>query len=44
MINGKNLLDDQVKSYIRTYDYIQKTPTSQGNDYTTGVLLDYPYF
>ena len=26
------------------YHNIQKTATDQGDDYTTGCLLDYPYF
>ena len=29
---------------IRTYDNIWKIATSQGDDYTTGCLLDYVYF
>ena len=32
-----------VKSDIRTYDNIRKIATDQGDDYTTGSLLDYPY-
>ena len=27
-----------------TYDNIQKIATARGDDYTTGCLLDYPYF
>ena len=27
-----------------TYDVIQKITTGQGDDYTTGCLLDYNYF
>ena len=27
-----------------TYDNIRKIATGQGDDYTTGCLLDYPYF
>ena len=27
-----------------TYDRIQKNATGQGDDYTTGCLLDYDYF
>ena len=26
------------------YDNIRKIATDQGDDYTTGCLLDYPYF
>ena len=33
-----------VKSDIRTYDSIRKIATGQGDDYTTGCLLDYNYF
>ena len=29
---------------LRTYDNIQKIATGQGDDYTTGCLLDYLYF
>ena len=29
---------------MRTYDNIRKMTTDQGDDYTTGSLLDYPYF
>ena len=29
---------------MRTYDNIQKIATGQGDDYTTGCLLDYHYF
>ena len=29
---------------MKTYDNITKIATGQGDDYTTGCLLDYPYF
>ena len=29
---------------MRTYDNIRKMTTDQGDDYTTGSLLGYPYF
>ena len=29
---------------MRTYNNIQKIATGQGDDYTTGCLLDYNYF
>ena len=29
---------------MRTYDNIRKIATGQGDDYTTGCLLDYNYF
>ena len=44
MIDGKNFFEQPVKNNIRTYDSIQKTETGQGDDYTTGCLLDYAYF
>ena len=44
MIDGKRLFDQPVKSTVRTYDNIQKIATGQGDDYTTGCLLDYNYF
>ena len=44
MIDGKNFFDQTVKNDKVTYDYIRKVTTGQGDDYTTGCLLDYIYF
>ena len=44
MINGETFFDQPVKNNIVTYENIRKNATSQGVDYTTGCLLDYPYF
>ena len=44
MIDGKNFFDEPVKNDERIYDNIRKTSTGQGNNYTTGYLLDYVYF
>ena len=44
MIDGKNFFDQPLKIDIRTYDNIQKIATGQGDNYTTGCLLDYLYF
>ena len=44
LIDGRNYFDQPVKIYLRTYDNIWKIVTGQGGDYTTGCLLDYPYF
>ena len=44
MIDGKNFFDQLLKNDLRTYDVIQKIATGQGDDYSTGCLLDYPYF
>ena len=44
VINGENFFDQPIKNNKKTYDNIRKTATGQGDDYTTGCLLDYPYF
>ena len=44
MIDGKNVFDQPIKSNKVTYENIRKIATGQGDDYTTGCLLDYPYF
>ena len=43
MIDGENFFDQLIKNDIRAYDSIQKSSTGQGEDYTTGCLLDYNY-
>ena len=44
MTNGRNFFDNTVEIDLRTYDNIRKIATVQGDSYTTGCLLDYPYF
>ena len=44
MIDGKNFFDQLVKTNNVTYENIRKIATGQGDDYTTGCLLDYIYF
>ena len=44
MINGENIFDQPIKNNKGIYDNIRKIATGQGDDYTTGCLLDYPYF
>ena len=44
MINGENCFDQPIKDYKVTYENIRKIATGRGDDYTTGCLLDYPYF
>ena len=44
MINGENFFDQPIKNNKITYDNIRKIAIGQGDDYTTGCLLDYPYF
>ena len=44
MINGENFFDQQVKNNKVTYENIRKIAVGQGDEYTTGCLLDYSYF
>ena len=44
VINGKSIFDQPIKNNKVTYENIRKIATGQGDDYTTGCLLDYPYF
>ena len=44
MIDGKNFFDQPVKNDTVTYENIRKITIGQGDDYTTGCLLDYTYF
>ena len=44
MIDGRNVFDQPIKNDLRTYDNTRNIATGQGDDYTTGCLLDYPYF
>ena len=44
MIDGKNVFDQPEKQKLMSYDNIQKIATAQGDDYTTGCLVDYNYF
>ena len=37
-------LISQLKMILKTYVNIRKIATGQADDYTTGCLLDYPYF
>ena len=44
VINGETFFDQPIKNNKITYDNIRKIATGQGDDYTTGCLLDCPYF
>ena len=44
MINGESYFDQPIKDNKVTYKNIIKIATGKGDDYTTGCLLDYPYF
>ena len=43
MIDGRNFFDQPINSMTKTYKNIRKIATGQGDDYTTGCLLDYFY-
>ena len=44
MFDGKIFFDQPVNSDLKTYENIRKVATGQGDDYTTGCLLNYTYF
>ena len=44
MINGENFFDQPIKNNKVTYESLRKIAIGQGDDYTTGCLLDYSYF
>ena len=44
IIVGRNFFDQPNKNDLKTCDNIRKITTGQGDDYTTGCLLDYTYF
>ena len=43
-IDDKNFFDQPINNDIKTYENIRKITTGQGDDSTTGCLLDYLYF
>ena len=43
-LDGRNFYDQPINDSIKQYDKIRKTSTGQGDDYTTGCLLDFAYF
>ena len=43
-IDGGNFFDQSINNDIKAYENIRNIATGQGNNYTTGCLLDYPYF
>ena len=44
MIDDRNFFDQPINSMNKTYENIRRTVTGQGDNYTTGCLLDYSYF
>ena len=43
-INGRNFYDQPINDLIKQYGDVIKVSTGQGDDYTTGCLLDFAYF
>ena len=43
-IDGKNFYDHPINDSIKQYDEVRKISIGQGDDYTTGCLLDFAYF
>ena len=44
MIDGRTFFDQAINNMSKTYENITKFATGKGDDYSTGCLLDYPYF
>ena len=44
LIGGRNFYDQPINDLIKQYDEVRKLSRRQGDDYTTGCLLDYAYF
>ena len=43
-VDGRNFYDQPINDSIKQYDEIRKISIGQGDDYTTGCLLDSAYF
>ena len=43
-IDRRNFYDQPINDLIKQYDEVRKVSTGQGDDYTTGCLLDFAYF
>ena len=44
MIDGRNFCDQPINDLRKEYDEVRKKTAGQGDDYTTGYLLNYEYF
>ena len=44
IISGENFFDQPIRDDKVTYENIRKIARGRADDYTTGCLLDYPYF
>ena len=43
-VESYNIVNQPINDSIKQYDEVRKTPKGQGDDYTTGCLLDFAYF
>ena len=43
-IDGRNFYDQPINDSIKQYDEVREVSTGQGDDCTTGFLLDFSYF
>ena len=43
-IDGRNFYDQSINDSIKEYNEVRKISTGQGDDYTTGCLLEFAYF
>ena len=43
-VDGRNFYDQPINDLIKQYDKVRKISAGQGDDYTTGCLLDFVYF
>ena len=43
-IDGRNFYDQSINDLTKQYNEVRKLSTGQGDDYTTGCLLDFAYF
>ena len=43
-LDGRKFYDQPINDLIKQYDKARKISTGQGDDYTTGCLLDFAYF
>ena len=44
LIDGKDFFDQPIQNVEITYENVRNVATGQGDDYTSGCLLDYAYF
>ena len=44
LIDGRNFYDQPINDLIKQYDEVRKVSTGQGDENTSGCLLDYAYF